>query len=266
VSILAEIIENKKAEVASAKSKISKRQLSETENFWRTPFSLVKNLAELSRVQIIAEFKRKSPSKGYINATAEANIVPKAYGAYGAAAISVLTDQNYFGGSAADLVQARKTVGSTPLLRKDFIVDSYQLHEAKAWGADVVLLIAANLEPQQIHDLSASAHQLQLEVLLEVHNEEEIENSPFDHIDIVGVNNRNLKNFAENNVNASLELFKLLPAHLPKISESCIHEPETVKLLRDSGYNGFLIGENFMKTTDPGAAFKLFSEQCNALL
>jgi indole-3-glycerol phosphate synthase len=133
------------------------------------------------------------------------------------------------------------------------MIDEYQVYEAKAWGADLILLIAANLNPSEIEKLSAKAHELGLEVLLEIHDREELERSPLENVDIVGVNNRNLKNFAENNVNASLELADLIPADKVKISESCIDSADTIKLLKSVGYQGFLIGETFMKTTNPPA-------------
>jgi indole-3-glycerol phosphate synthase len=181
----------------------------------------------------------------------------------GAAGISVLTDTVYFGGFKEDLFLARVNNPNTPLLRKDFMIDEYQIYEAKAWGADVVLLIAANLEREEIANLSKKAHELGLEVLLEVHDKAEIVKSPMDNVDIVGVNNRNLKNFEENNVNASLELFEFIPNHKIKISESCISHPDTVKQLRKVGYQGFLMGESFMKTNNPAGAMAEFVRLIN---
>jgi indole-3-glycerol phosphate synthase len=166
----------------------------------------------------------------------------------------------FFGGFKEDLLIAREHNPSTPLLRKDFMIDEYQIYEAKAWGADLILLIAANLETEEIESLSKKAHELGLEVLLEVHNKEEIDKSPMQNVDIVGVNNRNLKNFAENNVNASIELFDFIPNDKVKISESCISHPDTVIQLREIGYKGFLMGENFMKTSNPAKALEEFVE------
>ena len=163
-----------------------------------------------------------------------------------------MTDTDFFGGNKEDLQKARIANPSTPILRKDFMIDEYQVYEAKAWGADVILLIAACLSPQQIKDLSQKAHELDLEVLLEIHDQEELDRSPLAFVDIVGVNNRNLKNFAENNVNASLALAEKIPANIIKISESCISQPETINLLKSVGYKGFLIGETFMKDASPG--------------
>ncbi|MGL4632098.1 MAG: indole-3-glycerol phosphate synthase TrpC [Leadbetterella sp.] len=263
MNILKEIIENKSAEVQIAKEKHSLDSLKNTDFFNRKTISLAKRLVEGDGTQIISEFKRKSPSKGEINIGAGIAETSKSYSEFGAAGISILTDTMYFGGFEQDLKIARSTVGNTPLLRKDFMVDPYQIYEAKAWGADVILLIAANLTPKMVTELSTLAKNLDLEVLLEVHDLAEVKSSNFDTIDIVGVNNRNLKNFAENNVNASLELFEYLPKNVAKISESCIHSHETVKLLQSVGYNGFLIGESFMKTDNPGKAFSEFLNACN---
>jgi indole-3-glycerol phosphate synthase len=264
MTILDEIIANKKVEVARAKEKQTIADLAKSDFYSRTSISLASRLKSGIGTQIITEFKRKSPSKGDINVAAGVQVTTSGYAHAGAAGLSILTDTVFFGGFAEDLKIARQHIVSTPLLRKDFIIDSYQLHQAKAWGADVVLLIAANLSAADVTSLSKTAHELGLEVLLEVHDLEEIRKCDFTNIDIVGVNNRNLKNFAENNVNASIELFEHLPQHLAKISESCIHAPSTVKELQKVGYNGFLIGENFMKTVNPAAAFTEFLKECNA--
>lgn len=258
MTILDKIIANKRIEVAEAKAKVALEELKLSPNYSRETLSLKERLQDSKSSGIISEFKRKSPSKGDIYANADVSDITAGYTASGAAGISVLTDQDFFGGSSADLLAAREANPDTPLLRKDFMVDEYQLHEAKAWGADVILLIAANLTPEETLNLSKKAHELNLEVLLEIHDKEELDRSPLEFVDIIGVNNRNLKNFAENNVNASLNLIKDLPEGLVKISESCISQPETVLQLREVGYKGFLMGENFMKTTDPARSLHDF--------
>lgn len=260
MTILDQIIENKKVEVARAKEKVSIDELKSSVYFKKETISLKSALLAEGSTGIISEYKRKSPSKGEINVGAGIAETTMGYTKAGAAGISVLTDTLFFGGFKEDLLIARENNPSTPLLRKDFMIDEYQLYEAKAWGADVILLIAANLESKEIEALSKKAHELGLEVLLEVHNKEEIDKSPMQNVDIVGVNNRNLKNFAENNVNASIELFDFIPKDKVKISESCISHPDTVKQLREIGYKGFLMGENFMKTSNPAKALEEFVE------
>lgn len=261
MNILDKIIANKRIEVEKAKAAVSVEELKESHFYSRETLSLKARLQDPGSSGIIAEFKRKSPSKGDIHAGASAEQISSGYTLSGASGISVLTDKEFFGGSAEDLKAVRESNPSTPLLRKDFMVDEYQLHEAKAWGADVILLIAANLTPEETLNLSKKAHELSLEVLLEIHDKEELDRSPLEFVDIIGVNNRNLKNFAENNVNASLNLIKCLPDNLVKISESCISQPETVRQLRAVGYQGFLMGENFMKTENPAEALKEFIEK-----
>lgn len=263
VNILEEIIENKKLEVQRAKEKTSIEQLTKGEFFERKTISLSENLKAKNNSGIIAEYKRKSPSKGDINVGAGIAETTIGYSKAGASAISVLTDTVFFGGFKEDLLLARRNNPNTILLRKDFMIDEYQVYEAKAWGADLILLIAANLSSNQISVLSKKAKELGLEVLLEVHNKEEIDKSPMENVDIVGVNNRNLKNFSENNINASIELFKYIPADKVKISESCISEVATVKQLLEIGYNGFLMGENFMKTENPAIELSKFIEELN---
>lgn len=252
MTILDKITAQKAIEVAAAKVEISIQDLEKSEFFTRKTNSLVANLSAENSTGIIAEHKRKSPSKGIINDSLSVEEVTKGYAQAGAAGLSVLTDTDFFGGNKEDLQKARIANPSTPILRKDFMIDEYQVYEAKAWGADVILLIAACLSPEQIKTLSQKAHELGLEVLLEIHDQEELDRSPLEYVDIVGVNNRNLKNFAENNVNASLILAEKIPANVIKISESCISEPETINLLKSAGYKGFLIGETFMKDTSPG--------------
>ena len=260
MTILDQIIENKKIEVARAKEKVTFEELKSSVYFQRETISLKSALLAENSTGIISEYKRKSPSKGDINVGAGIAETTLGYTKAGAAGISVLTDTVFFGGFKEDLLIARENNPTTPLLRKDFMIDEYQLYEAKAWGADVILLIAANLESSEIESLSKKAHELGLEVLLEVHDQAEIDKSPMQNVDIVGVNNRNLKNFAENNVNASIELYDFIPKEKVKISESCISHPDTVKQLREIGYKGFLMGENFMKTSNPAKALEEFVE------
>lgn len=261
MSILKEIIDHKSFEVHRAKNAFKVATLEKSPFFDRNTNSISQSLKEKT-TGIIAEFKRKSPSKGDINIGVGIAETTKAYAAAGAAGISVLTDSQFFGGFKEDLQIARENNPFTPLLRKDFIIDEYQIYEAKSWGADFILLISACLTQEEIASLSELAHQLDLEVLLEVHDKEELLSAPMDNIDIVGVNNRNLKNFSENNINASLELFDLIPKDKIKISESCISDPEIVKELKKVGYQGFLIGENFMKTPMPGKSFAEFLAKC----
>jgi indole-3-glycerol phosphate synthase len=184
--------------------------------------------------------------------------VTRGYVEAGAACLSVLTDEHFFGGTNADFELARKTNPETPLLRKDFMIDEYQIIEAKSMGADVVLLIAAALSPLEIKTLGTLARSLGMETLLEVHDQEELDRSIGDYISVVGVNNRNLKNFSEQNVEASKVLADKIPAQFVKISESCISSAEIIEELKTYGYRGFLIGESFMKTMNPGGALTEF--------
>jgi len=257
MNILDTIIEHKKIEVEERKRQNPVAGLEQSEYFLRQPFSLKKFLIDETKTGIIAEFKRKSPSKGWINADADPEKITAAYTQYGASGLSVLTDEIFFGGSSDDLIKAR--INSIPVLRKDFMVDEYQVVEAKAIGADVILLIAANLTQQRVKSLAATAKGLGLEVLLEIHNEEELGHICAD-VDIVGVNNRNLKTF-EVGIETSVRLGGLIPADKIKISESGISDVVTIKELRTHGYKGFLIGENFMKAPDPAIAFAAFVEQ-----
>lgn len=254
MNILDTIIAQKKLEVAERKVRTPVGMLEQSEYFNREPLSLKRFLTDKDRTGIIAEFKRKSPSKGWINAGADAAIVTKAYTDNGASGLSVLTDEFFFGGGFNDFKGAR--LNNIPILRKDFMIDEYQLIEARSIGADVILLIAANLTPKQVKQLAATAKQLGLEVLLEIHNEEELDHI-CDEVDIVGVNNRNLKTF-EVSINTSIELSTRIPADKLKISESGISQVENILELKKHGYKGFLIGENFMKAPDPAIAFAAF--------
>jgi indole-3-glycerol phosphate synthase len=257
MNILDKIIEYKKTVVAEAKALKSIEQLKTSPLFGRKTISLKQCLLDETKTGIIAEFKRKSPSKGIINDSADVAAVTGAYAKYGASGLSVLTDEAFFGGSAADLFGAR--VNEIPILRKDFMIDEYQLVEAKAMGADVILLIAACLSPARVKELAVYAKGLCLEVLLEIHNEEELAHI-CNEVELVGVNNRDLKTFTVD-VNRSVELAEKIPGDKIKISESGISEATTIHLLKQHGYRGFLIGENFMKTADPGAAFEEFVKE-----
>ena len=250
MTILDKIIKQKVQETAERKRQKSLSDLEKEPLFSRKCLSLKYNL-ENSRSGIIAEFKRKSPSKGWIHEKADVQEITKGYCEAGASGISILTDEPFFGGTPGDLTEARPTV-HCPVLRKDFIVDEYQLFEAKAIGADVILLIAASLTPQKTELLAKQANWLGLEVLLEVHNREELVHLN-EYVDILGVNNRNLKTF-EVSTDISKELANLVPDKFVKISESGISKPETVLELRKMGYQGFLMGENFMKEQNPAAA------------
>ena len=259
MNILDKIIDTKKVEVANQKKVISISELEKYPLFNRKCNSLKINLLKRNSSGIIAEFKQKSPSKGEINFSVKVEEITKGYVDAGAAGLSVLTDFEYFGGTMANLVIARKTNPDIPILRKDFMIDEYQIVEAKAFGADVILLIAACLEKEQAKILAEKATSLGLEVLMEIHNEKEIE-VVNEFVDIVGVNNRNLKTFNVD-IENSVTLSKLIPEQFVKISESGLAGAETIKYLRKSGFKGFLIGETFMKTDNPGEACKkLISE------
>jgi indole-3-glycerol phosphate synthase len=256
MNILDKIVLNKKAEVAEAKKNISIRELESSALFNRTTYSFKEFLTAPDRTGIIAEFKRRSPSKGIINDKVSVEAVTTAYAAAGASALSVLTDKDFFMGTKTDLHNARQ-VNQIPILRKDFMIDEFQVIEAKSLGADIILLIAAILTPQEIDALAKQAKNLGLNVLLEVHNLEELERSINPNLDAIGVNNRNLADFTVS-VETSYKLAEHIPAEFMKISESAISDPETIKGLKKAGFNGFLIGENFMKQADPGAAMAEF--------
>lgn len=255
MNILDKIIAHKRTEVEAAKAKVSLEQLEQAPLFTRQTISLKNALKAEGASGIISEFKRKSPSKGIINDRLLPEIVTKGYVEAGANGLSVLTDTEFFGGTFDDFAKARAANPYTPMLRKDFMIDEYQLWEAKAIGADVILLIAANLTPAEIRHLGQKAQNLGLEVLLEVHNQEELEQSICEFVDMVGVNNRNLKTFVTS-IETSLELAQLIPNDFVKISESGLKNAETIQKLRAAGYQGFLIGESFMTTDDPGLALK----------
>jgi indole-3-glycerol phosphate synthase len=256
MNILDKIVIQKKREVAYAKKHHSYTELEESEYFHRPTHSFRDFLLDPSKTGIIAEFKRKSPSKGIINDVVTVKEVTKAYAAAGASALSVLTDRVFFMGRKTDVTRARKN-NEIPVLRKDFMIDEYQIIEAKSLGADVILLIAAILSPSQIKSMAALAKSLDLHVLLEVHNLAELERSVDPNVDAIGVNNRNLADFTVS-VNTSFQLAEHIPGEFLKISESAISDPVLIKKLKEAGFNGFLIGENFMKQADPGLAMKEF--------
>lgn len=258
MNILDKIIADKKREIELKKNVVSINQLEATNLFNSRTKSLSKILAN-SNIGIIAEHKRRSPSKSVINFNHSVEDVTLGYQNAGVSGISVLTDGKYFGGSSDDLLLTKATV-NIPVLRKEFIIDEYQILEAKAFGADVILLIAAVLTREEIQHLSQFAQSLGLEVLLEVHNREELEKSIMPNLNMIGVNNRNLKTF-EVSLDYSKELAQLIPDEFVKVSESGISSIEAIKDLQQFGYQGFLIGEHFMKTDNPGNEAKAFIQK-----
>ncbi|MDH8700754.1 indole-3-glycerol phosphate synthase [Dysgonomonadaceae bacterium PH5-43] len=258
MNILETICNNKHIEIARQKE--------------AAPLSYVKNLAEEqvqtiqrtsfkqslnnSKTGIIAEFKRKSPSKGWIHQNANIASIVKGYEDAGAAAISCLTDEHFFGGSFNDFKTARSIISKIPLLRKDFIVDEYQIYQSKVMKADVILLIAACLTPDETYRFTNIAHNLKMEVLLEIHNEQELEHIQ-PNIDVIGINNRNLKTFVTN-IQHTIDLSHKIPQSFTKISESGLSDSKTVINLRKEGFKGFLMGENFMKTESPANTLQQF--------
>ncbi len=262
-TILDTIIAAKKKEIGERKALGSIGQF-EKEGIFRERLSrsLVQGLLTPGSTGIIAEFKRKSPSKGWFKAKElEAEPVIRSYNANGAAGISVLTDDEFFGGDLNDLTQA-SMVSGVPVLRKDFIVDQWQIAEAKAFGADVILLIAACLTREEVKRFAGYAKSIGLEVLLEIHDAGELDHIT-DEVDMVGVNNRNLKTF-EVDIHASLSLIDHVPANKPAVAESGINNVETIVTLREAGFKGFLIGETFMKEADPAIAFADFVTRLKA--
>lgn len=254
MSFLNQILKTKIEEVAYRKQKISIRDLKTSFFASRSRLSM-RSALEKAPVGVIAEFKRKSPSKGYIHKDADVVEVVKGYADHGASACSVLTDAPYFGGSLLDLALARKAV-EIPLLRKDFIIDEYQIAEAASHGADAVLLIAAALSATQCIEYTEIAHSYGLEVLLEVHQPEELDRI-CPEVDMVGVNNRNLVTF-DTDIYTSFELSEQIPPCHLKVAESGISSLETIRALRKSGFRGFLIGECFMREKLPAMALKNF--------
>jgi indole-3-glycerol phosphate synthase len=257
LNILEHIISYKKEETEKRRKEVPVKLLENQPAFNRPVFSMKSFLRDPAKTGIIAEFKKKSPSKGMINDTASVEAVTAAYEKYGASMLSVLTDGPSFGGSSDDLRRAR--FNALPILRKDFMLDTYQLVESRALGADAILLIAACLRPAETRALAAAAHQLGLEVLLEIHDEKELDHI-CDEVDVVGINNRDLKTFVVD-INRSIRLAERLPADKLRIAESGIRDAATLLQLKAAGFNGFLIGEQFMKAPDPSIAFASFVNQ-----
>lgn len=255
MNILKDIVAHKKKEVEQRRLATDVKTLEKERFFNRETYSLRKFILDPTKTGIIAEYKRKSPSKGIINNRDSVESVTRMYAAFKASGISVLTDHEFFGGSLDDLVAA--TDNAVPLLRKDFIIDEYQIIEAKAFGADVILLIAACLSPKQVKELTKAAQQLGLEVLLELHDELELEHI-CDEVDLVGVNNRNLKNFTVD-LEHSVRLSEKIGDKFIKVAESGINDVNNIHYLKQHGFRGFLIGEYFMKQENPGLAFKEFT-------
>ena len=255
--ILEKIVAYKKLEVERYKKELSYELIrSRVEAFDKGRTESMKAALIGSSTGIIAEFKRKSPSKGWINKEASPSIVPKSYQEHGAAALSILTDTHFFGGSGVNIRSARLSKVNIPILYKNFIIDDYQIYQARLAGASAILLIAACLTKEQCSDYIAKAHEIGLEVLLEMHSPEEL---PYANLgpDMCGINNRHLGTF-ETDVNTSFELAGMLPPEIVKVSESGISDPMTVRQLREVGFRGFLIGETFMKEADPGLALNQF--------
>ncbi|MDR0743087.1 MAG: indole-3-glycerol phosphate synthase TrpC [Tannerella sp.] len=263
MDILDKIIANKRLEVARQKAAVPLVQMLHSEE-WRlhAPTVSMRKALESSASGIISEFKRRSPSKGWLHPQATIDDIVPGYEKGGASACSILTDSDFFGGSFGDLKRAR-SLTKLPLLRKDFIIDEYQLYQARVLGADAVLLIAASLTKEECESFAGIAHQLELEVLLEIHNEKEFAYFT-ENIDMLGVNNRNLGTF-HTDVENSFRMIERMKAETGEgrkapvfVSESGISDTKIIKSLRDAGYRGFLIGETFMKTADPGATVAEF--------
>jgi indole-3-glycerol phosphate synthase len=260
-NVLEAIIARKRTEVEEHKQHCSIGSLEAMPLFKRTGLSLRASLLDDSKTGIIAEYKRRSPSKGVINDRSDVVEVTNAYTAHGASGISVLTDRDFFGGTLEDLLAAR--VNAMPLLRKDFIIDEYQLIQAKAFGADVILLIAACLSTSDVKRLAAYAKTLDLEVLLELHGEDELEHI-CDEVDLVGVNNRNLKTFSVD-LGHSVRMANKIDNQFIKVAESGINDTAAIQYLKGHGFSGFLVGEHFMKQEDPGEAFRNFAQALNSI-
>ena len=252
MNILDQIVQHKRKEVAELKRLLPIQMLEQSVYFRLPVLSMKEYLLREGASGIIAEIKRKSPSRGMINPNASIDHISVGYMQAGATALSVLTDSHYFGGSMGDLIAVRK-YNYCPILRKEFILDEYQVVESKSIGADAILLIAAILEPRQLKQLCQLAHSLGMEVLMEVHNEEEIEKNLDGGADMIGVNNRNLKTF-EVSLEKSMELAASIPGTSLAVSESGIVNPADVIELRRNGYKGFLVGEAFMKYSRPELA------------
>lgn len=256
--ILDKIVKYKTAEVDARKRGTSVADLRSSDLFNRSTNSLLSQLQEKNRPEIIAEFKRKSPSKHAINLDAKLDEVTRGYSDAGAAAISILTDEHFFGGADSYLQEVRASLPNMPLLRKEFIIDEYQIYEAKAIGADIILLITEILTKEDVARFTTLARELDLEVLLELHSEEQLDKY-HDNVSYVGVNNRDLKTFTVD-YERSKTLYDMLPTDVPKISESGLSDPQIVSMLFKYGFSGFLMGEHFMRDHDPAGACVRFIE------
>lgn len=256
MTILQTIVAQKKREVETRKAIASIASLEARDAFHRTPLSLQAHLQREGGFGIIAEFKRRSPSRGIINGDARAENICPAYVKAGASAISVLTDTTFFGGSDEDLLFARYHTQGCPILRKEFIIDEYQVIEARSIGADAILLIADILDTRSLTAFSNTAHALGMEVLFEIHDRNGLDRLP-ESARIIGVNSRDLKNFSVSTEHA-MAMVSLLPGDSIKVAESGIDNAQTLLALKREGYQGFLIGERFMRETDPGKACQTF--------
>ena len=258
--ILQEIVAHKRLEVERFKQELSEREIHRrVEAILDFSVASMKKALTASDSGIIAEFKRRSPSKGWIKEEGRADIIPLAYQQNGASALSILADEKYFGGCDEFIKTARQSGVNIPILYKNFVIDEYQLFQARLCGASAVLLIAADLTLNECRSLLHTAHDLGLEVLLEMHSKEELEYADLEP-DMCGINNRNLGSFVTD-VENSFRMAELLPKEAVKVSESGISNPDTVRALRAVGFRGFLIGETFMKTPDPGKALADFITQ-----
>lgn len=262
MTILDEIIAHRKLEIGATNRKEATKRWERSEYFARTCIPFAQSIADCKRTGIIAEFKRQSPSKGIINATVKPEIVTVAYEAADASALSILTNTKYFGGTVDDILVSRPHV-SIPILRKEFVVDELQILEAKAIGADAVLLIAEALSKAEVKQLAGFARSIGLEVLMEVNSIAETDKICLE-LNAVGVNNRNLHDFTVD-IGRSMEIFAYIPDEFVKVSESGLSSPESVIRLREFGFSGFLMGEAFMKEKDPGEACRAFAEAAGLL-
>ena len=262
MTILDKIVLHKQKEIAERKGFFPTKLLEQSIYFETPSVSLKKYLLREDKSGIIAEFKRRSPSKGAINTYASVEKVSIGYMQAGASALSVLTDNEFFGGKNADLTEARK-FNFCPILRKDFVIDEYQIIEAKSIGADVILLIAECLEKEQLKQLAKTAKGLGLEVLMEIHSEEQLVKAN-EFVDVIGVNNRNLKDFSVS-IGTSIDLFSKIPEDFVRISESGISDPNAIVELRQVGFQGFLIGEYFMKDAEPHQRCQQFIKRIKQL-
>jgi indole-3-glycerol phosphate synthase len=261
-NILETICMTKWSQVARQKEEMPLHRLERAIALQQRPVLSFKRALERSPSGVIAEFKRRSPSRGWIHPGADAAAVTRGYERAGAAAVSCLTDAPFFGGGFPDFEKARAAVTRVPLLRKDFIVDEYQVYQSRVLGADVILLVAACLAREEARHLSDLAHRLGMEVLLELHDEDELDYIQPD-TDAVGINNRDLKTF-DTDTRRAATLARALPAGPVKVAESGISDPATVTALRAAGFRGFLVGEHFMRATDPGVALEEFIKRLEA--